>query len=83
MIILDQSAIPDSRALAATALSRMSFDPEARKRMWAAQAVPSLVRGLKVLIPRGAEGAAVALEKLTQLREAAEQMVNEPVRLRQ
>lgn len=79
LVILLETAAPDLRALSALALAALAADTDVRRRVWAAQAVPPLVRALHELPSRGLEGAATALECLASLREAAEQMVEAPV----
>jgi hypothetical protein len=79
LLPLLQSKDADTQDAAAVALAHIASHATARKRVWSAGAVSPLVRGLSTLGFRGVEGAAVCLEKLVALKEAAEQLTSEPV----
>jgi hypothetical protein len=74
-----QSADGDTRDAVAVALAHIASHAQARRRVWSAGAMSPLVKGLSTLGFRGVEGAAVCLEKLVALKEAAEQLATEPV----
>jgi hypothetical protein len=80
LVQLLEGSNPETRALSAVALAHLVGEASVRRRVWSAGAVPPLVEGLNSFGYRGTEGAAVCLEKLVALKEAAEQMVEEPVR---
>jgi HEAT repeat protein len=79
LLPLLQSDDADTRDAVAVALAHIASNVDARKKVWSAGAVTPLVRGLSTLGFRGVEGAAVCLEKLVALKEAAEQLASEPV----
>lgn len=81
LLPLLQSEDADTRDAVAVALAHIASHATARRRVWSAGSVSPLVRGLSTLGFRGVEGAAVCLEKLVALKEAAEQLASEPVRL--
>ena len=80
LLPLLQSTDADTRDAVAVALAHIASHATARRRVWSAGSVSPLVRGLSTLGFRGVEGAAVCLEKLVALKEAAEQLASEPVR---
>lgn len=79
LVPLLQTQATEACDVAAVALAHMSLHEEVRRRVCAAGAIPLLVRGLPNFGSRGIEGAAVCLEKLVAMREAADQMAGEPV----
>lgn len=79
LIPLLQSSDADTRDAVAVALAHIASHATARRRVWSAGAISPLVHGLSTLGFRGVEGAAVCLEKLVALKEAAEQLASEPV----